>query len=162
MQLAERLGDRTKTRVVRLEQADVPATLGLIEKLAAAFEVSLIEFLALILRDAAADELQRQVTETAAVERRRRLEDRVRLALAADDRPEVQPLVFTVTEVAAHMSDDELHWLLKDWTERLECRRLRASSDPILRHRGGLDDRPVYRPKDYAEIPGAELDEEGP
>jgi transcriptional regulator with XRE-family HTH domain len=45
-ELAARLGDRVKTRVVRLEQAEAPTTLGQIETLAVAFGMSLVEFLA--------------------------------------------------------------------------------------------------------------------
>ena len=107
-ELARRLGDRHKMRVYRIEQGEVPTRLGLIEELAAAFEMKPIEFLAPILGADDAEALQEEAVrrlhqDMAAAFTTMR--DRFRESLG---RPALVAFLETAARAGTLMRDEEL------------------------------------------------------
>lgn len=105
--MGRRLHDKSKMRVYRIERGEVPTELGLIEELAAVFDMEPIEFLAPILgaesdhlKQAQAARLQREAAE-------------LEVAIAEEfkeslDRPRVKSFVDQAVRAGRLMDDAQL------------------------------------------------------
>jgi transcriptional regulator with XRE-family HTH domain len=107
----------TRMRVYRLENQLVPTTLGLIEELAAGFDMSIIEFLAPILGEGSGDLLQKEAERRQEKEFNEWLEEILEAQRIQQKRQ--QQLVRLVATVISELGDAELEYVEKWWDARL-------------------------------------------